>query len=237
MGLIKMKIIKGRKVILSIVSLVLGFMVAFSYNLTKQKQREVNLVNQTWDREYELREQLIKQEKVNRKLSQELRKKQAQVTDIEKDLSQEKESSFKLAKEAKQYRMFLGKIKVKGPGLTVTLADGTAGKVDDNINDYLVHEQHVFKVINELYISGAAAVAVNGQRLNHDSYIVCNGPVITVDGQQYPAPFVITAIGDANVLEASLNLAGGVKDQLVNENIIFTILKQNEVEMEPVYNS
>ncbi|WP_245644946.1 DUF881 domain-containing protein [Peribacillus loiseleuriae] len=232
-----MKIIKGRKVILSIVSLVLGFMVAFSYNLTKQKQREVNLVNQTWDREYELREQLIKQEKVNRKLSQELRKKQAQVTDIEKDLSQEKESSFKLAKEAKQYRMFLGKIKVKGPGLTVTLADGTAGKVDDNINDYLVHEQHVFKVINELYISGAAAVAVNGQRLNHDSYIVCNGPVITVDGQQYPAPFVITAIGDANVLEASLNLAGGVKDQLVNENIIFTILKQNEVEMEPVYNS
>ncbi|MFJ5622203.1 DUF881 domain-containing protein [Peribacillus loiseleuriae] len=232
-----MKIIKGRKVILSIVSLVLGFMVAFSYNLTKQKQREVNLVNQTWDREYELREQLIEQEKVNRKLSQELRKKQAQVTDIEKDLSQEKESSFKLAKEAKKYRMFLGKIKVKGPGITVTLADGTAGKVDDNINDYLVHEQHVFKVINELYISGAAAVAVNGQRLNHDSYIVCNGPVITVDGQQYPAPFVITAIGDANVLEASLNLAGGVKDQLVNENIIFTILKQNEVEMEPVYNS
>ncbi|MGE8079298.1 DUF881 domain-containing protein [Peribacillus loiseleuriae] len=232
-----MKIIKGRKVILSIVSLVLGFMVAFSYNLTKQKQREVTLVNQTWDREYEHREQLIEQEKVNRKLSQELRKKQAQVTDIEKDLSQEKESSFKLAKEAKQYRMFLGKIKVKGPGITVTLADGTAGKVDDNINDYLVHEQHVFKVINELYISGAAAVAVNGQRLNHDSYIVCNGPVITVDGQQYPAPFVITAIGDANVLEASLNLAGGVKDQLVNENIIFTILKQNEVEMEPVYNS
>ena len=107
------------------------------------------------------------------------------------------------------------------------------GNVDDNINDYLVHEQHVFKVINELYISGAAAVAVNGQRLNHNSYIVCNGPVITVDGQQYPAPFVITAIGDINVLEASLNLAGGVKDQLVNENIIFTILKQNEVVMEP----
>ena len=99
--------------------------------------------------------------------------------------------------------MLLGKVKVKGPGLTVTLEDGTAGKVDENINDYLVHEQHVFKVINELYISGAAAVAVNGQRLNHDSYIVCNGPAITVDGQQFPAPFVITAIGNTNVLETS----------------------------------
>ena len=80
-------------------SLVLGFMVAFSYNLTKQKQREVNLVNQTWDREYELREQRIEQEKVNRKLSQEVRKKQAQVTDIEKDLSLEKESHLSLQKK------------------------------------------------------------------------------------------------------------------------------------------
>ncbi|MGE6378227.1 DUF881 domain-containing protein [Peribacillus muralis] len=29
-----------------------------------------------------------------------------------------------------------------------------------------MHEQHVFKVVNELYISGAEAAAINGQRLN-----------------------------------------------------------------------
>ncbi len=42
-----------------------------------------------------------------------------------------------------------------------------------------------------------------------------------IDGIEYPAPFEITAIGDPEVLSSALNLTGGVKDQLVNENIIF----------------
>ena len=33
-----------------------------------------------------------------------------------------------------------------------------------------------------------------------NSYIKCTGPVITVDGRTFPAPFVIEAIGDMNVL-------------------------------------
>ena len=52
--------------------------------------------------------------------------------------------------------MFLGKVKVKGKGVTVTLADGDYNPNEPNINNYLVHEYHVFKVVNELYISGAA---------------------------------------------------------------------------------
>lgn len=122
--------------------------------------------------------------------------------------------------------MHLGKVKVKGTGVEVTLADGDYDPDEDNINNYIVHEHHVFKVINELYISGASAVAINGQRLSHSSYIVCNGPVIEVDGYQHPAPFVITAIGDAEVLSSALNLTGGVKDTLVDENIHFTLEKR-----------
>ena len=102
-------------------------------------------------------------------------------------------------------------------------------QTNKNINNYLVHEYHVFKVINELYISGAAAIAINGQRLTSQSYILCNGPVITVDGIQHPAPFVISAIGDPEVLTSALNLTGGVKDQLVNDNIVFTLEKKNEI--------
>ncbi|MFH7445066.1 DUF881 domain-containing protein, partial [Pseudomonas syringae pv. tagetis] len=87
----------------------------------------------------------------------------------------------------------------------------------------------VFKVINELYISGASGIAVNGQRLSSQSYIICDGPVITVDGIQHPAPFVVTAIGDPDVLSSALNLTGGVKDQLVNDNIVFSLEKKSEI--------
>ena len=57
------------------------------------------------------------------------------------------------------------------------------------------------KSLMNLYISGASAIAINGQRLSHDSYILCNGPVIEIDGHQHPAPFVISAIGDADTME------------------------------------
>ncbi len=66
-----------------------------------------------------------------------------------------------------------------------------------------------FKVINELYISGADAISINDQRLSSNSFIFCNGPVITVDGNQFPAPFVISAIGDPSVLIPALNIAEG----------------------------
>ncbi|MFB6800053.1 DUF881 domain-containing protein [Peribacillus butanolivorans] len=227
-----MRKINSKQVILSLVSIVLGFMIAFSYNLTKDGQGAVK--DKAWDQEYELRQQLIEQEKQNRELQKELLQKQAKVSNIEKDLAQEKQLFFNLAKDTEKYRMYLGKVKVKGTGLQVTLEDGSDMDSEANVNNYLVHEQHVFKVVNELYISGAEAVAINGQRLDHDSYIVCNGPVITIDGHQHPAPFIISAIGDPDILEASLDIPGGIKEQLVNENVIFTMEKQKKIIFDPI---
>ena len=44
---------------------------------------------------------------------------------------------------------------------------------------------------------------------------------------KHPAPFVITAIGDADTMEAALNIRGGVKDLLVNENVQFSLEKKD----------
>lgn len=228
--------VKGRHVIFSLVFLVLGFLIAFSYNVTNKKEEEANF-NESWNQEYELRNQLIEQEEKNRELQQQVISIQEKITTIENNMANEEKVLETLAQETENYRKYLGKVTVEGSGVLVTLADGKY-KVDQyNINDYIVHEHHVFKVINELYISGAEAVAINGQRLKHDSYIVCNGPVITVDGKQHPAPFVISAIGDSDVLEAALLLTGGIRDQLVNENIIFTIEQKASIVLDPVIGS
>lgn len=231
--------VKGKHFILSLVCLVLGFMVAFSYHLTqiKLQNEKRNLSGTQYEETLGLRNQLIAQEETNRKLQKELNQKQSEVLKNEKNLSKETESFLNLTEDAEKYRMFLGKVKVKGKGVRVTLSDGAYDPKEDNVNNYLVHEQHVFKVITELYISGAAAIAINGQRLTSHSYIVCNGPVITVDGMPYPAPFVITAIGDPDVLSSSLNLTGGVKDQLVNDNVVFSMEKEDEIVLNPILGS
>jgi len=230
---------KGKQVIFSLVCLVLGFIMAFSYHLTRveNEQRSNNVTPSQYERTLDLRNQLISLEEANRSLQKEYITKQSKIREIEKELSKEEETYSAIAEEAEKYRMFLGKMKVKGPGIQISLQDGEYDPQTENINNYLVHEHHVFKVVNELYISGASAVAINGQRLSSRSYIVCNGPVITVDGKQHPAPFVISAIGDPSVLEAALNMTGGVKDQLVNDNIIFTLEKKDSISMNPILGS
>ncbi|WP_051186058.1 DUF881 domain-containing protein [Neobacillus bataviensis] len=224
---------------MSLVCLVLGFMLAFSFHLTQKENQTKNwdMSNKQYEKTLALRDQLIAQEETNQKLQRELNQKQEQVLKNEKDLSKEAQVFLNLAEDAEKYRMYLGKVKVKGKGVKITLSDGAYDPKEDNINNYLVHEHHVFKVVNELYISGAVAIAINGQRLTSHSYIVCNGPVITVDGVPYPAPFVITAIGEPDVLSSALNLTGGVKDQLVNDNLVFTLEKINEIVLNPILGS
>ena len=227
--------IKSKQVILSLVCLVLGFILAFSYSLANSKQDEgSNRTDGQLKQEEALRDQLLGFQRKNNELQEDLYEKQEKVVTMEKSFSKEKQIYFNLAEDAERYRMYLGKTKVKGPGLKVTLSDADYNPEEENINNYIVHEHHVFKVINELYIAGASAVAINGQRLKHNSYVLCNGPVIQVDGVDYPAPFEITAIGDADVLNSALNINGGVKDQLLNENIVVSMEKEKEIALGPL---
>ncbi|MEW9108788.1 DUF881 domain-containing protein [Cytobacillus gottheilii] len=228
---------KGRQVIFSLVFLVLGFILTFSFRLTNNENEAADISTKQWERDLNLRNQIVEMEEKNRSLQRELNANQDTIQGIEKGFAEEEQIYFNMAEDAEKYRMFLGKVKVKGQGVEVKLSDGNYDPNEENINNYIVHEHHVFRVINELYISGASAISINGQRLKANSYILCNGPVIEVDGYQHPAPFVITAIGDADVMASALNLTGGVKDRLVNDNILFSLETKQEIIMEPIYGS
>lgn len=225
---------KSKYVILSFVFLVFGFILAYTYSQSsKDIPRIGTLTDRQYEKEEELRNKLVELQGENKDLQNELFIKQQKVLELEGALSKEEELFSELAKDLEKYRMYLGKVKVRGQGIEVMLDDAGYKMSKGNINDFIVHEHHVFQVVNELYIAGASAVAVNGQRINHDSYILCSGPVITVDGNQFAAPFIITAIGDAGVLESALTLSGGVRDQLVNDNVVVTIEKKKEITLEP----
>ncbi|MFJ5963492.1 MULTISPECIES: DUF881 domain-containing protein [unclassified Bacillus (in: firmicutes)] len=226
---------RGKTVIFSIVMLVLGFLISFSYQYTKQHQADVNRTEQ-WKKEYSLKSQLAKQEKANQKLEKELYSLQSKVQATESNLKNKKEKYFNVLEDVEKYRMFTGEIGVKGKGVKVSLEDASYIPSGQNVNNYIVHESHIFNVINELFISGASAVAVNGQRITHQSYIHCNGPVVIVDGVQHPAPFVISAIGDPTVLIPALNIAGGAVDQLTSDHISVTIEKK-DIHMKPLLRS
>ncbi|ANU13625.1 Division initiation protein [Planococcus halocryophilus Or1] len=214
----------SKSIVFSLVFLVLGFIMAYSYSLSNaNKETEGYTGGAFFEQEERYRKELINQQERNKALRDELQEKQSEVQEYEKSFADGENRYTEYAKEAEELRRYLGVVPVQGSGLKVTLKDGDYNPNSVNPNDYIVHESHVFQVINELYISGAEAISINGQRIHANSYIVCTGPVITVDGVQYPAPFVIEAIGEPKVLSSSMKLSGGIMDQLVNDNIIVTL--------------
>ncbi|WP_252503679.1 DUF881 domain-containing protein [Sporosarcina sp. Marseille-Q4943] len=221
---------RGRYILYSFVFLILGFIFAFSYR-TLGKDSGESAQSPTFQQEEQYRGELIIQKERNKELADEIQAKQDDIREFEKSFSENEENHTVLVEEAKDLRLLLGIIPATGPGVRVTLKDGDYDPVEQNPNDYIVHESHVLRVVNELKISGAQGIAINGQRISSNSYIKCTGPVITIDGRTLPAPFVIEAVGDTDVLAASLNLGGGVIDGLVHDNIVVTLEQLKEIKL------
>ncbi|MDQ0253813.1 uncharacterized protein YlxW (UPF0749 family) [Evansella vedderi] len=227
--------VKGSHVIFSFVLLVTGFIIALSYQFTNENNPGNQLSNSQWRAEDELRNQVLMEQAVNRSLAEELREIQNQINEIEEVVANDERLYFNLIEDLDRLRMVTGSVRVKGEGISVTLRDAEYVQEGENPNNYIVHEQHIQKVVDELLVTGAEAIAINGHRINHQSYIHCIGPVIEIDGHVSFAPFEITAIGDSETLNGALNMFGGVVDQLLSDNIEVRIEKRNEIVLDPYF--
>ena len=157
------------------------------------------------------------------------------ITEYQNASSKRSETVALLKQELDDTSILAGLTSVKGPGIIVTLDDTVAkekiildaGFYDPNV--YVIHDSDILLVINELRAAGAEAISVNGQRVAANSEIRCVGPVISINDVRLTAPFIISAIGDSNVLANSLKLRGGVIDSIEEASIDVTIEKKEEI--------
>jgi uncharacterized protein YlxW (UPF0749 family) len=120
--------------------------------------------------------------------------------------------------------MISGMTPLEGPGVIITIDDSAKkAKMENDPNLYLVHDEDILKVVNELRAAGAEALSINGQRLTANSEIRCAGPTISVNNVRSAPPFEIRAIGDKDNLVNSINMRGGVADSLKVWGINLTI--------------
>jgi uncharacterized protein YlxW (UPF0749 family) len=99
-----------------------------------------------------------------------------------------------------------------GPGLTVTLNDAQRdanGRFprDASPDDLVVHQQDIQAVMNALWGAGAEAIQMQDQRMIATSVARCVGNTLLLNGRTYSPPYTITAIGDANAMQAALAAA------------------------------
>lgn len=104
---------------------------------------------------------------------------------------------------------------LEGSGVIIIMDDSTKQtKSGENPNLYLIHDDDILKVINELRAAGAEAISINGQRLIDRSEIRCAGPTLSVNNVRSSAPFEIHAIGEVNTLKNAINMRGGIAETL-----------------------
>ena len=112
-------------------------------------------------------------------------------------------------------KMKAGLTALEGSGVIVRMDDSNiSAKLGDNPNLYVIHDEDILRIVNELRAAGAEAISINGQRLIATSEIRCAGPTLSVNNVRSAPPFEIIAIGDRNSLENSIKMRGGVEDAL-----------------------
>ncbi|MEU5942015.1 DUF881 domain-containing protein [Micromonospora sp. NPDC047548] len=94
--------------------------------------------------------------------------------------------------------------RVRGDGVVVRLTDahpkdGDAVSGDSDAGPSRVIYTDLQKVANDLWASGAEAVAINGQRLTATSTIRSAGAAILVDFRPVTSPYEVTAIGPGSM--------------------------------------
>ncbi len=97
-------------------------------------------------------------------------------------------------------QLLAGSVSVTGPGVRITVDDQSEG-VSSSGGTILDVDLQV--LVNGLWQAGAEAIAINGNRLGSLSAIRTAGRAITVNYNSLTRPYVVTAIGDPNTLEAS----------------------------------
>lgn len=140
-------------------------------------------------------------------------------------------------KEFENIKMGAGIVDLKGPGVMVTIDDSQkVAKPGENPNLYVIHDDDLLKIINELRAAGAEAISVNGQRLIATSEIRCAGPTLSVNNTRYTPPYEILAIGDPKTLDNALKMRGGIVETLRFWGIQVAISKMEKVVV-PAYKS
>jgi uncharacterized protein YlxW (UPF0749 family) len=238
MGPEKMKIRKLRRyLLLTVVLTCAGYLVSYSYHYTKEFNLTIDNTEESntyWHVEDQLREKVAEVSMENLRLEEQLKALQQQVNDKEAEVSQFEQKLSAIYDELETYRLLAGVLEAKGPGVIVTLEDRYYDAKASDPNDYIVHEQDVRGVVNELFAAGAEGISINGQRFVQSTSIRCVGPTIIVNDVKSTAPFEIIAVGDPDTLYTALHMPGGYVDVLESWGITVKVEKKEEVRL-PAY--
>lgn len=154
--------------------------------------------------------------------------------DLESAQSKDSESA-NLIDKSQDLKNKIGLTEKIGSGIVVTLDDAPKGP---GTIDNITHAADLRDIVNVLWINGAEAISINGERVVANTSIDCIINTIMINSTKTTPPFTILAVGDSYKLEKALRENATLADlwkRVKNDGVIFNVSTSWRVKI-PAFN-
>jgi uncharacterized protein YlxW (UPF0749 family) len=199
---------KKWQITITLICVLTGLFIAFNLRI----QENIRSSNSPGTQRTEALASIVENlERENERYETEIAQIRAQIEELQKQESEGNGSLKILNEKLENARATAGHTALEGPGITLRLDDRNAAlevarKEGGSINywNYLVHDSDLVNLVNDLKLGGAEAIAINGERIITTSDIKCGGFIVFTNGTRLGAPYVITALGNPDLLEETV---------------------------------
>jgi uncharacterized protein YlxW (UPF0749 family) len=137
----------------------------------------------------------------------------AQIDALESDAAARSAATQALKNQLTDLRAHAGLAALHGPGIDVSLRNGSPGPNGGSQTGYLVNFQDVQDVVNLLFAQGGEGVAVSGRRITPlTAFSGSVGQIVIDQGTPVSSPISISAIGDRNRMQEALDDPSALPD-------------------------
>ena len=165
---------------------------------------------------------------------------QNQLAALQSDAAAKKANLTDITSTLDRERVAGGLVALAGAGVVATYNDSTSSpaNANDDPANYILHDYDLRDVLNALWAAGAEATAINDERIMVDTPLYCVGSTIIVNATRLSPPYVVSAIGSSDDLEAALRSSAQVEplnQRALIYNLGIDIRKDTKVQV-PAFN-
>ncbi|MCM0650409.1 DUF881 domain-containing protein [Clostridium swellfunianum] len=218
-----------------IASIIVGILISLNINFNRTYNRVFLTTKQyqdAYNQRNKLRTDISNMQDIYEELYDKLRK-----------INYNKEGSNnvvgEIQNELDRNKMLLGQMDVEGQGIVITLKDLSNdlfyNEDDPDILFKIVHNYDITYIINDLRNAGAEAIAVNGQRIVESSEVICDGPLLNINGVKIASPFYISAIGNKDGLRQFMLADEHYLKEMINRGINVEVKESENIKIQGYY--
>lgn len=198
-----------KKYIAIILGIVCFILVISIFTQMKTVESMKKTVNTGSSRNSDLIDEVFRLQEKNNKLYEQLEDSEDRLEKIRTQAASGSEEDTEAEAELKDNNLLLGLSEMNGEGIIIILDDNRNIQGDEiNVSQYLVHEEDLLQVVNELFNAGAEAISINGHRVVNSTAILCDGNIIRVNGKVITVPITIKAISSKAIYNTLIRPRG-----------------------------